>query len=488
MDEVRERCRELLASCRPAWTSGHGAEAWQHLAQAEELAEGYDDLQVETWAIRAGLHLLAEQLPESASAARQAISCADRLGAAAEGWEQPTALALADARVTLASMADGGPYSGSGQSLEEGLDMLDRVAHDPALAGSVVASRAVNNALVMRLDALTDDLAAGEAQVRAWMLVSEARTLTRTWPDQGNVLRQAVDLGITCGQWERAWSSAQEQISGAGDRNELVAVLAKAAVLAWHAGRRDEGRELGERARSLSVAVDHPWVRTYAYLGHVVAAACGAGDLGRALTSYTRCTTTAGHATRPHRAWYAAWVALESGHPPGEVERFLRAALPGRDPVDDDWCSLLLADSRGQDVAPAAAARLLGAGCDLPVRARVHLALAHTHRSQGLVTAASLELERARALLASWPGWMLRQVERESADLGQEVVATPAQRRVLDQLVEGRSNEEIARSLGLSARTVAVHVTAMLSTNGLSCRTALAARHLRASFQAAGSR
>jgi len=43
----------------------------------------------------------------------------------------------------------------------------------------------------------------------------------------------------------------------------------------------------------------------------------------------------------------------------------------------------------------------------------------------------------------------------------------------------GAGNETIGRRLGLSARTVAVHLAALLRANALSSRTALVAQHLR---------
>lgn len=239
-------------------------------------------------------------------------------------------------------------------------------------------------------------------------------------------------------------------------------------------------------SRSLSVAVDHPWVRTYAYLGHVAAAAAGAGSLGAALQAYSRCTSLAGHATRPHRAWQAAQIALDSGHPPDDVEGLLAATLPDGHGDIEPRAQLLLADTRRQDVDPAAALELVKPPYGSPDRARVHLALARTCRRQGRPTAAALELDRARALLETWPGWLQDQVEQEAALVQQPVLATPAQHRVLTLAAEGHSNHDIADALGLSDRTVAVHVAAMLKANGLASRTALAARYLRATAFAMG--
>jgi DNA-binding NarL/FixJ family response regulator len=56
---------------------------------------------------------------------------------------------------------------------------------------------------------------------------------------------------------------------------------------------------------------------------------------------------------------------------------------------------------------------------------------------------------------------------------------TTRQRQVLDLLVEGKSNKEIARSLKLGEGTVKVHVAALFRTLGVTSRAAAAAAGLR---------
>jgi DNA-binding NarL/FixJ family response regulator len=63
-------------------------------------------------------------------------------------------------------------------------------------------------------------------------------------------------------------------------------------------------------------------------------------------------------------------------------------------------------------------------------------------------------------------------VATEAASLAQ---LTPRQRDVLGLLVEGRSNKEIARQLGLGAGTVKIHVAALLRAFGARNRAGVAA-------------
>ncbi len=53
---------------------------------------------------------------------------------------------------------------------------------------------------------------------------------------------------------------------------------------------------------------------------------------------------------------------------------------------------------------------------------------------------------------------------------------------VLEQLAQGRANKEIAQALGISTRTVEVHITSLLSKSGCSSRSELLARLWNASF------
>lgn len=385
-------------------------------------------------------------------------------------------VALADARVTLATLDADDP-----EKATEALAVLEEIETDPTLTGTVAATRAVNNALLLRLEALQSELTTVDAQVQAWLAVGRARALMRGSADDGTVQRQAVDLALATAQWERGWDHAHQLLAGTTERNELVSVLTKAATLAWHRQMLTETRELGTEARDRSTAVDHPWVRVYGYLGGVLAAAAGAGSMASALRAYTRCTTRAGHESRRGRAWEAAQVALDARHPVEDVRAFLVATIPGgveslRAPVR---ARVLLAAAAGVDPDEDDLSEALTERSSAVDRARVLLAQARSLRRRGRVSEAVASATNSRTLLAGWPGWLLTAVEDEIAVLVPPVPSTPAQHRVLTLLADGDTNAGIAARLGCSERTVAVHVAAMLRATGARTRTELAAMHLR---------
>jgi DNA-binding NarL/FixJ family response regulator len=60
-----------------------------------------------------------------------------------------------------------------------------------------------------------------------------------------------------------------------------------------------------------------------------------------------------------------------------------------------------------------------------------------------------------------------------------EVTLTPRERAVVGQLLDGRTNDEIASALGITTRTVEAHLARLFERIGIGSRTELATRALR---------
>lgn len=472
----------LLARARANWLIGDAAGTWAALDQAEARVGDDPSRRVRVLAERSVAYLRAEQADLALTAARACLALAATLDPGAARRPAVRA-AAADARVSLALARAGaaGGHPADPDTVSDALADLDAVAaqDDPALG--IPRSRAISGALVLRLDSIEADLGSGDGEAQAWIWVSRARALCEQLPDPGTVVRQAVDLGLRTGQWERAWDHALSDIDRDKHRNEQVALLAKAAQLAWERGWDTHARDYGQRALAASVAVDLPWVRTYAYLGGVIAAAAGAGSLAGALAAYIRCTTRSGHRTRPNRAWLAAQVALDAGHSPAQVRTFLAHVLPdGLHP--QALAAAAEIHTRYREGRPVPEHLFTAAdltGQIAPDRARILLARARQRIRDGLANAAAGDLARARGVLRHWPGRVLDEVEEAITTVLPSVPATPAERRVLDLLVEGWTNNQIAARLGCAPRTVAVHVSSLLRNAGASSRTELAGGELR---------
>ncbi|MEJ7648211.1 MAG: LuxR C-terminal-related transcriptional regulator [Nakamurella sp.] len=477
MDSVRE----LVSASRVAWLRSEGSDAWAALDRADALTVPGSVDELRAMAGRARILASAERLSEALELSER---CLSRAGTHCDNPD--AAGPIADATVTAATCR--GLLHPSDPTIQErSLRELQAVAASAKSirAGKddeldVAVERAVSNALgieLARAEAGTGTR--GESHSEAWTAVARARSVIEMTSGAGTVLRQAVDLSFATGDWERGWDYVHQAVDREGARNERVALLAKAALLAWERGLLIPAQELGERCVQSSVGADLPWVRLYAYLGGVVAAAAGGGNVKNALNSYRLSTTIAGHRSRPHRAWEAAQVALDAGTDTDQIRSFLRSVLPAGMPSWlDHLTSAVLADADEHAPGPAD----LDAALELPLspggRARILIVRARDHRREDRKNSAVLDLHTARQLLHAWPGRITDTIERELAVIGTLTSPTPAQSRVLALMLEGWSNERIAAKLGCSPRTVAVHVSAMLAASGASSRTDLVAHEL----------
>jgi DNA-binding CsgD family transcriptional regulator len=106
-----------------------------------------------------------------------------------------------------------------------------------------------------------------------------------------------------------------------------------------------------------------------------------------------------------------------------------------------------------------------------PYDAAVHTAAAHALLRLGRAADARQHAERAVALLAHWPGWRLTEAETLLHSLRAGGDLTAREIEVLGCLAAGMSNQQVASSLGISIRTVTVHVSNLLRKTGAASRT-----------------
>ncbi|WP_432987956.1 AAA family ATPase [Dactylosporangium sp. CA-233914] len=103
--------------------------------------------------------------------------------------------------------------------------------------------------------------------------------------------------------------------------------------------------------------------------------------------------------------------------------------------------------------------------------AAVHTAVAHALVRLGRAGEARRHAERAVALLAHWPGWRLADAETLLHSLRAGGDLTARELEVLGCLAAGMTNQQVASSLGISVRTVTVHVSNLLRKTGATSRT-----------------
>lgn len=184
----------------------------------------------------------------------------------------------------------------------------------------------------------------------------------------------------------------------------------------------------------------------------------------------------------PLRRPEAAEWALDAGVPAATVRSFLAGTLPGGPPPElAAQLDLALAEAAHEDPRAVQLGEIL-LGRELGVVRRADT-LTRAGRSllrTGRVGEAAGYAQEACALLAGWPGRRLdaaRALQRSAASSGPPL--TPREREVRTLVAEGLSNREIAQRLGVSPRTVAVHLSRLLAKTGCASRTELAVRHVR---------
>jgi len=447
-----------------AWHGGRVAAQWRLLDAALAAGERAGGAEwVRCLAARAQALLRAERYPE-------AITAADA-GLAAGG----------PVDVQAGLLVDKGSALGYLDHLVEGIDLIEAGGRLADRLGDLTTlGRSVNNALVLRARLLPPD-AAWAAYEQA-MATAERHGLENA---TGKLARQGVDIAAGAGWLDRAERAVWRRLPMETDPVERVVLAAKAGLLAVERDDLAAAARLLERCEPDAATMDQAWARTYpALLRVALAARTGPRPAVRqALLGYRDCVPAAGHATRLARLAEAVRWALLGGLRAVDARQVFDGPWPAH-PVESPsavaWQARELAQARaalaeaaGDDRQAVEAARrgLDGPAAQAHLDADTHLRLARCLDRLGDLTAAREHADRAVALLAGWSGWRRDDATRTRRLLGRSATLTPRERDVLRLIAAGQTNHQVGRSLGISARTVAVHVTALLAKTGCASRT-----------------
>jgi DNA-binding CsgD family transcriptional regulator len=469
----------LLGSLR--WSAGDLAGQRRELQAAlavlrDHARTGESSLLARVHAALARSLVRAEQDDEAIAEADRALAIAERAGEP-EAWRD----ALTTKGTAVCHRAK---WIGDPAGHTAGLTLLAEAEVACEQSGDLLAlGRVLNNGLEYRM--------AGRPTAERWAIWEATWQRVTRWgphPALGRIVFQAVDLAYTTGQWERGWQIVNARLPEETEPVDRVVLAAKAALLALEADRIDDAVRLVERSTAEAAGMDQFWVVLYVAVVDVALTArtAPAASTVRALGRYRRSVALTDHARRPNRALEAARWALDGGISPSAVRGFLAATLPGGLP---QWLTsetdLMLAhacadDARavraGQQALKQHDARPLNAVLRADTITRLGRSLLRT----GQIAQARELADEACTLLAAWPGRRLAAAQAlRQAAAGAEPALTCREREVRDMVAEGLSNRAIGDRLGISPRTVAVHVSRLLAKAGATSRTELAVRHVR---------
>jgi DNA-binding CsgD family transcriptional regulator len=440
--------RELADQC---WYVGRAAEHRTHLDAARERTRTAIDLGVAgapaEWARYLAAHAQALQRAGRPAAARAAAEDAlARARALGDPFVEASAL------VTLGlAMADTADIATGAATIRD----AQRIAE--ASRDVVSLGRAVNSLLSVRLPQLSER--------PAWRLFDEAvATLTRYGLEHGlgRTTTAGVDLAIRVGDLTRARDLVHARLPIETDPLERVVQAATAGLLAVEAGDRALAQRMYELADADAAAMDQPAAVLRTGL-LAVAIADSPGAAAHALAVHF-----AGVPAQPRHLAEAARWALRAGVPVTDLR-------VDADPESRAGAQLrcVLAAAGGDDEAAvlAGTAGLAGLADVAWHDADIEVTVARCLIRLGRADEATEYAERALALLRRWPGWRRDEVAGLLAAGPTGAELTPREQEVLGCVAAGMSNQRIATSLGISVRTVTVHVSNLLRKTGSASRT-----------------
>lgn len=474
------RARLLAVQHRALLQAGDHAQADRVLAQARDSLPDEPPQGGPALARAMAECLTLASLAQVGDDPAAAIALADRAVRSAVLAGSPPARAAALGALALATGL-GGDGADSGALFDEALALADETG-DRALEARIAANR-------IYVQWRSGDLVGMEGAVSAELARLRASGLAEAAGGQLLVAQAVVLHGL--GRWAELTDHLERTLARPGRLGAQVELLLRlvAVELAADVGRIGDARS-GLEALQARPGLDDPEI-AYEVLAVRLGIATLALDVPRTAAEQlaTDALATAGRITGD--AFAAARVRVAalrlrgwaSGRPAGPVpvEHGAPAPGPGPDGPGGDTPAELRALLREQAawMTGTGWSGVIDAWAALPMpyrQAWAQVSAAHEAADRGepataldladcaLATAATLGSEpvRARALR------LARQVGRRAPRGRGELTAR--ERDVLQEVAHGRTNREIARALGMSDRTVAVHLTRIFAKLGAGTR------------------
>ncbi len=468
------RARTLELRARIHWEAGTASEAEACCEEALEHVGADDVLRARVLVTYARVTVDAERLGRRSRAAITLL----------ESFDDPEPSLLSEALVALAG-AEWGLGNGLRSDIVERALELERIS-PPAIVGDRM-SAALGTWLKYDGDF---------AGARHWLEATRQAAIDEG--DEGSLpyaLSHLPQLDLWTGDWARSEAHALEHLELAettGQRNERLTAIYNLAVVHAHMGRVDETRERVVRALVEAEQAD-PWTvyQLLSVLGFLDLSVGSASDAVQSLSRAYEIYEESGHGdTPPVFENYSEALVLDGDSDTAEqvVEVYEgRARRAGKAitlaPALRCRALVLAAQGKPDEACDSLEEALVQhARIDIPFsQARTRLVHGQVLRRLGERRAARESLEHARSTFEELgaPLWATRareELARVPSRRASGSTLTPAESRVAELVVEGKTNHEVAQALFVSEKTVEANLTRIYRKLDVRSRTALAAR------------
>lgn len=468
------RARALEMRGRIQWEAGTTQEADACLEEALEHVGDDEELRARVLVTLSRVTLGAELAGRRSRAALAFL----------EGLDDPDPALLSEALVGLAGAEY---YSGNGipaDVVERALE-LERISPTANVGDRMCAALGT----WLKYDGDFDG-------ARQWLDATRQAALDEG--DEGSlpfVLGHLPQLDLWTGNWTRAEAHALEHLelaAATGQTNERLTAVYNLTLVHAHMGRVDEARDRLAQALVEAERAD-PWnvYQLLSVLGFLDLSVGSATEAVRSLARAYEIYEASGHGDTPlvFENYPEALVLagdLETAKEVVEVYegRARKAGKPIALAPALRCRALVLATEQRVDAALAALEEALAQHerLNMPFSlARTQLVYGQVLRRLGERRAARAALERARSAFDELgaPLWAERarnELARVPSRRASGSELTPAESRVAELVVDGKSNQEIAQALFVSQKTVEANLTRIYRKLDVRSRAALAAR------------